>query len=168
MKTFANITKQKYRLAKAGLVGAFAISGAFLTLPAWAESVKEITYQNDGNYLAQMSVQWTTPSGDVCGGSPAYQSTLTQKQTSVTVDLTGAFKIDPILSDTPYCENTAISQGRLTIEPGSKVWGVIIIGRNKYKTCKSISPNITFSPGGGSITYFSEGTEASGNKCQRG
>ena len=115
-----------------------------------------------------MSVQWTTPSGDVCGGSPAYQSTLAPMKKSVTVDLTGAFKIDPILSDTPYCENTAISQGRLTIEPGSRVWGVIIVGRNKYKTCKSVSPNIAFSSGGGSITYVSEGTETSGNQCQRG
>ncbi|MEO1303512.1 MAG: hypothetical protein AAFV37_00960 [Pseudomonadota bacterium] len=167
MTLFSTITKQKNRLTKAGLAGAFAIGGALIAQPISAQPVKEMTYRNDGNYLAQFSVQWMTPSGDVCGGGPAYQTTLTQKMKSVTIDLTGAFKIDPVLSDTPYCADVALSQGRLTIAPGSTVWGMIIVGRNKYKTCKSVSRNVTFAPSGREIVYFSEGTETSGNQCQR-
>ena len=154
---------------RALLGGFLVLSLGLIAFPgvSISQDIKEMSYRNDGNYLAQLQVQWTTPSGNVCGGAPAYESSLTPRKLTTTIDLTGAFKINRALSDLPYCTDTAISQGRLTIEPGSSVSGVVVIGRNTIRKCVSVSRNLTFSPDGGAVTYFTAGTESSGNQCQR-
>ena len=158
--------KQKRLIHKTGLACAVAASAAMFSLQAFAQSVSEMTYRNDGDQQAKLRVQWTTPSGDVCGGEPKNQNIVAPPNQSVTVDLSGLFTLDLNMSDTPYCPDRANAAGELRIEPGSRVRGLIVVAYRKFSSCLGAAPNATFSRSGGEITYVTKGASVAEYKCK--
>ena len=167
LNIFSRASAQTRLIRPAVLVFAAALSLAIAPLQAAAKDVNEMTYRNKGNYTAQLQVQWTTPSGNRCGGTAVSQDSLVEKGGSVTLDLTDSFKINSRLSDPPYCQQTVNAQGRAKIEPGSAVWGVIVIEGRTYYSCKASGRNHTFSESGSTAVYESTGTDRLGNQCRR-